>query len=183
MIHTIQMVHFDSVDVNVGDILTQGDKIGVMGNTGNSTGPHVHMTIIPQKWTSPNTRWSIHDVLSLGGTREQIMLYLDNLNNPLFKRNGSIIPYQMSYGGGWWGIDSSYENHYAMDFIPTGSQTPYPDVVWSYENSGKVVGVNKTDRDAGLWVLIETEMGTEPTDPADPKKKKGLPIWMMIKYF
>ena len=186
MIHSVQMVHYDSLNVNLGDIVNQGDKLGVMGETGNAQGAHVHLTIIPVKWTSPTTRWGITDVLSYGGTRGQIIDFLDNLSNPLFKRNGVLLPYRISYGGGWWGVDSSYQNHYALDLIPQGAQTPLPDVVWPYPVPGKVVAINKTDRNAGLWTIIEVDFDgdpPDPPDPPDPKDRKGLPIYMMIKYF
>jgi hypothetical protein len=34
--------HMSRVDVRVGDLVTAGDKLGLSGNTGKSTGPHVH---------------------------------------------------------------------------------------------------------------------------------------------
>lgn len=37
--------HLSLVDVNVGDKVTQGQKIGEVGTTGASTGPHVHFEI------------------------------------------------------------------------------------------------------------------------------------------
>ncbi|MFD1031740.1 M23 family metallopeptidase [Metaplanococcus flavidus] len=37
--------HLDSIDVKVGDKLTQGTKLGVMGTTGRSTGIHLHFEI------------------------------------------------------------------------------------------------------------------------------------------
>jgi murein DD-endopeptidase MepM/ murein hydrolase activator NlpD len=31
-----------SVTLQVGDVVTEGQKLGLLGNTGNTTGPHLH---------------------------------------------------------------------------------------------------------------------------------------------
>lgn len=38
-------MHLDSMGIRVGDILEQGDYIGESGNTGRSTGPHLHLEV------------------------------------------------------------------------------------------------------------------------------------------
>lgn len=43
--YNIYLAHLSQVDVSVGDEIEQGQKIGESGNTGNSTGPHLHLEI------------------------------------------------------------------------------------------------------------------------------------------
>lgn len=42
---TIMYAHLNKVNVKVGDDIMQGDKIAETGNTGLSTGPHIHYSV------------------------------------------------------------------------------------------------------------------------------------------
>ncbi len=47
--------HAKSLNVSVGDIVTKGQKVAVMGSTGRSTGPHVHYEVLKNgKQINPN---------------------------------------------------------------------------------------------------------------------------------
>lgn len=42
---TVVMMHMDSLAVSAGQEVAQGDFLGFSGNTGNSTGPHLHLEV------------------------------------------------------------------------------------------------------------------------------------------
>lgn len=41
----VSYCHLDKISVSKGDIVNAGTKLGVSGNTGNTTGPHLHLTV------------------------------------------------------------------------------------------------------------------------------------------
>jgi murein DD-endopeptidase MepM/ murein hydrolase activator NlpD len=50
--------HMSSIAVKVGDKVDPGDKLGTVGNTGHSTGPHLHLEIHPDGGAPVNPqRW------------------------------------------------------------------------------------------------------------------------------
>ena len=45
--------HLSGVNVSVGQRVRQGQVVGISGNTGNSTGPHLHFQILSQRTWNP----------------------------------------------------------------------------------------------------------------------------------
>ena len=44
--YRVKYMHLSKITVNVGDKLKRGDKVGEIGSTGGSTGPHCHWEIV-----------------------------------------------------------------------------------------------------------------------------------------
>ena len=58
--------HLDSFDVVHGDPVVRGQKIGTLGNTGHTTGPHLHFDIT--KGTHRKDPWPLLEQNQVGGT-------------------------------------------------------------------------------------------------------------------
>lgn len=65
--HSVNVIlaHLSEIAVNTGDMLSVGDPVGVSGNSGNSTGPHLHLEVringIPVD-PAPLLTWTPQDV-------------------------------------------------------------------------------------------------------------------------
>lgn len=51
---TVVMMHMDSLAVSAGQAVKQGDFLGYSGNTGNSTGPHLHLEVRDPEYNALN---------------------------------------------------------------------------------------------------------------------------------
>lgn len=125
---TVLFAHLSTFEVKEGDILKQGDKIGLMGNTGHSYGAHLHMTVADSEQTEP---WWLADSCKVKACKASTDEYLAGGRSFKDSRGWQ----DKDYSTGWLG----YENHYAYDLVSTGEELPY--VVWAPKQLGKVVKV------------------------------------------
>ena len=69
LLYTIY-AHMDRIDVQVGQHVEAGDQLGIVGLTGNTTGPHVHFEVRvesnsffstrnPELWLAPPEGWGV----------------------------------------------------------------------------------------------------------------------------
>ena len=64
--------HLDSFQVTPGQIVDYGDIVGLSGNTGNSSGPHLHYGIKQHinedhyEWVNPQLFFNMDDVINFG---------------------------------------------------------------------------------------------------------------------
>jgi hypothetical protein len=77
-----------SVTVHIGDRLETGDKVGLLGNSGNTTGPHLHFQISDRPSTLDTT--SLPFVFESMQLESRTPLDLDEIENYSIK--GTVLP-------------------------------------------------------------------------------------------
>lgn len=91
-------VKHDGILVRAGDRVRAGQQIGVVGNEGESTGPHLHFEV----WGSPGR---------LGGAHQDPAPYLANAAQPGEAQTGNAVARPVGKQGGTiFGIDISEHN-------------------------------------------------------------------------
>ena len=53
--YSTRFLHLSRINVKLGDVVSRGEKIGETGNSGRSTGAHLHLEVIDpnKKWINP----------------------------------------------------------------------------------------------------------------------------------
>jgi murein DD-endopeptidase MepM/ murein hydrolase activator NlpD len=122
--------HMDRVDVIKGQRVTVGEQLGLVGNTGRSTGPHLHFeirlqksgflaTFNPELWLAPPQGWGI-----LAGRFEGADgSLLTNLEVTVRSRNSPtpIFRTAQTYGAVGYNSDPYYHENLVLADLPAGS--------------------------------------------------------------
>lgn len=132
MVKTILYGHFlrGSVRVKPGQIIKQNDEIAIIGNTGYSLGPHLHITMAKGIHTK---HWYGSQTAQLGGTKEELEAFVNRA--PLLKNKLGLRKHGVEVG--WVG------NHQAIDLVGVDftSKAGESIIVWNQEEPGKVIAV------------------------------------------
>lgn len=119
--------HLDRVDVKKGQHVNTGDPIGIVGNTGNTTGPHLHFEIRladnnyyttrnPELWLSPPQGWGVlagRIMWSGGSLLEKKSLKVASLSTG---QTWEVI----TYGPLAVNRDDHYQENMALSDLPAG---------------------------------------------------------------
>ena len=70
--YQVWLAHLSVIQVSAGDVLNYGDVVGLSGNTGNSTGAHLHYGIKQKTgensyvWLNPQTFFTADEFIAIG---------------------------------------------------------------------------------------------------------------------
>jgi hypothetical protein len=144
--------HLANIAVRAGDILTQGQRVGTAGNTGNSSDTHLHFNIIDRSRSRGNYVYGgvvdPSDFLSSPGTTARSITTqytkpispITNRNRPKPERQ-DLNPNIPGVPG--WNSNLLPNQQPAQPYIISGGSVPVNSVIWSttpQPNSQNVVG-------------------------------------------
>jgi hypothetical protein len=140
MMYTVRYAHLDGTPgISTGDILRSGDKIARMGNTGKSTGAHLHIDCvegaIPRVW-----RLSEMEEEKVKACPSQLNWFIDK---DLFQTEIEVTTYF---------CDPFYGKiHMAYDVIPKDRSYAHFDIYWNRSVNGRIISYGS---DAGYGNFI-----------------------------
>lgn len=173
VIYSTLYAHMSSVNVKAGQLVKYGDRIGIMGTTGFSSGPHLHIGTVTGDYMN---LWRLGDMNSGRVKANKTESAFFTQGDDLFTsqdgtKRGTIIQtdWLSSYYYSKYGV-----NHPAYDLISTGGGA-LPYILWNRSHVGKVVKV-AWDGAYGNYAIIQHSYDKEVFKEVEPTFLLGADI-------
>jgi len=126
LLYTIY-AHMDRIDARVGQHVEAGDQLGIVGLTGNTTGPHLHFEVRiesnsffstrnPELWLAPPQGWGVL-VGRLSNTNRSLLTGQEvNVTSKVTGRKWTVA----SYANTTINSDDYYQENMALSDLPAG---------------------------------------------------------------
>lgn len=119
--------HMEQVDVVVGQQVATGERLGLVGQTGKVTGPHLHFEVRlgrnnffqtrnPELWLAPPEGWGILAGRLVDSHGQPLISHLIDVHSKSTLQSWSV----MSYGRGAAISDDYYQENLVMGDLPEG---------------------------------------------------------------
>lgn len=155
MIYTVRYAHLQNQpDLSIGSIVKHGDVIGVMGNTGQSVGAHLHIDLIegahPLLYRLSDIGYSIVDSKKYSANLRELNYFIDK---DLFQ-----FPYEITtYFGDPRYNEKFNKDHPAYDVVPTDRHTSdnHKTIYWNRSFTGYVINKGFDKNGYGNYIQIK----------------------------
>lgn len=119
--------HMSRVDVTTGQYVETGEQLGLVGNTGNTTGPHLHFevrlgknsfqnTYNPELWLAPPQGWGVLTGRLTASNGQLLQLVPVEATSEETGRTRTV----RTYGGGAVNSDPYYRENLVLSDLPAG---------------------------------------------------------------
>jgi murein DD-endopeptidase MepM/ murein hydrolase activator NlpD len=119
--------HMSRVDVTVGQHVETGEQLGLVGETGNATGPHLHFevrlgynlfhhTLNPELWLSPPQGWGV----LVGRLVQQNGVLMSSFPVQVFSEESGRMRLVRTYGTETINSDPHYQENMVLSDLPAG---------------------------------------------------------------
>jgi len=170
--------HMDRIDVSLGQKVETGDELGLVGETGNVTGPHLHFEVRmgrntfsrsrnPELWLAPPTGWGLLAARIMDSNGRFLFSQQLYLRSKETGRHWGV----RSYGDGNVNSDPYYRENLVMGDLPAGSYR-----VWTrFEGTTYAIEIEITPGMVSYFTFWGIN-GFKSGDPPAPAVNFDLPV-------
>ena len=170
--------HLDETIVHAGDIVAAGDEIGLVGNTGESTGPHLHFEVRvgendffatrnPALWLAPPQGWGVlaGQIMSSGGRLlENESVYIHSRLDVENEDEEDEVWIAKSYTMEGINSDPYYQENFVLSDLPAGYYRVNIPYIWTVFT--KVIEIRPGEV---TYITFEGWKGINVTEPPKPE--------------